>query len=105
MMKNNDWIEIELYYDDHCYETEGITISVSPERVYLKEYTSEHAPGRYYSLTHILDSENARKFIACISAEGRDLVETVKAKFSGADGAEKFMAYCKAHIIEYHSHI
>ena len=104
MNTNNNRIYNKLYYDNHCYETEEITITIYPNQIILTEYTYEHAPGGSYGLTHVLDSKNAKKFIAKMKLAGRDLSETVKKKFSGPDGAEKFKEYCKRKGISYISH-
>ena len=104
-MKNNKEIEIELYYDNHCYETEVIRFYILPESICLSEYTYEHAPGGSYGLNYVLDSENRKKFLSCIGAEGIDLEETVKRKFSGPAGARKFNAFCTEHNIEYRIHL
>jgi len=100
-MKNNDWIEIELYYDNHCYETEVLRCYIKPEEIVFSEHTSEHAPGDSYGLSYILTSQNMQKFISCIKEEGIDLEETIKRKFSGAIGVEKFKAICMLNQIEY----
>ena len=85
-MKINDWIEIELYYDNHCYETEVLRCYIKPEEIVFSEYTYEHAPGESYGFSYVLTSKDRQKFIPCIKEEGIDLEETIKSKFSGAAG-------------------
>ncbi|MCR5339064.1 MAG: SseB family protein [Lachnospiraceae bacterium] len=93
--------DINLYSDSNCYEDFDITIHVSQIEVYLREHTSEHAPGESYGLTHKLDEDNSKKFLECFGAFPDFDPEAIRERFRGEEAVALFQNFCKEHGIVY----